>query len=526
MKKVSFILLLIVLLCALPLPACQSGQPATVTGTLNLYNIDPVTLDPAVVADAVSHGYVLQIFNGLVRLDENLETAPDIATNWSVSPDRLTYTFHLRHDVVFQNGRKVTAADFKYSWERACNPATGSSVAGEYLGDIVGVADVLQGRATGITGVTVVDDFTLKVTIDAPKVYFLYKLTYPTAFVVNKANVSQGGNWWRQPDGTGPFKLKEWQPNSLIVLERNDKYYGEKAKLSSVVYHLWAGLPMDLYETGVIDVAGVSVDYIDRVTDPAGPFSKELQTVPEFSFYWIAFNTAAPPFDDVNVRKAFTLALDKDRIISLTLRNLVQRADGILPPGLPGYNRDVVGLDYDVNAARELIKQSKYGDVSNLPPIMLTTSGYGGAISSVLEAAITWWRDNLGVAVTVRVLDPDYYTYHIKEEKDEMFDMGWIADYPHPEDFLDVLFRTGTGNNFSGYSRPAVDALLEQAGVAADTAKSLALYQQAEQMLVNDAAVLPLWFGKNYVLVKPYVQGFELNQLGFVSLNKVSVLPH
>jgi oligopeptide transport system substrate-binding protein len=340
---------------------------------------------------------------------------------------------------------------------------------------------------------------------------------------VDRNEAESGGEWWRQPNGTGPFKLKEWQEYSLLVLERNETYYGEMAKVERVEFQLWSGMPMDLYETNEIDVAGVYVFYIDKVTDPAGPFIEELRITPELSFSWIGFNTTKPPFDDVNVRKAFTQALDKDRIISLTFRNLVQRADGILPPGIPGYNQDLVGLDYDVNQAKEWIRQSKYGDVSSLPPITITTSGYGGLISLTLEAAVTQWRDNLGVEVTVRQLEPDWFIYHLKEEKDEMFDMGWIADYPHPEDFLDVLFHTGAENNFGEYSNPAIDAILEQAGLEADTAKSLELYRQAEQMLVDDAAILPLWFGKNYILVKPYIQGYELNPMGFAWLNKVSI---
>ncbi len=526
MKKVSFLFLLVVLLCALPLAACHppDNTPTVVgTGVLKLYGIDPITLDPAVSAETTSHQYIAHIYSGLVRLNEKLETVSDIAERWDISQDRRTYTFYLRKGVVFQYGRKVTAADFKYSWERACNPATGSRVAGTYLGDIVGAKDVLEGRADEISGVRVVNDGTLEVTIDAPKSYFLYKLSYPTTFVVDKANVAEGGEWWRQPNGTGPFKLKEWQEYSLLVLERNETYYGEMAKVERVEFQLWSGMPMDLYETNEIDVAGVYVFYIDKVTDPAGPFIEELRITPELSFSWIGFNTTRPPFDDVNVRKAFTQALDKDRIISLTFRNLVQRADGILPPGIPGYNQDLVGLDYDVNQAKEWIRQSKYGDVSSLPPITITTSGYGGLISLTLEAAVTQWRDNLGVEVTVRQLEPDWFIYHLKEEKDEMFDMGWIADYPHPEDFLDVLFQTGAENNFGEYSNPAIDAILEQAGLEADTAKSLELYRQAEQMLVDDAAILPLWFGKNYILVKPYVQGYELNPMGFAWLNKVSI---
>jgi oligopeptide transport system substrate-binding protein len=528
MKRLSLIFLLIIVLCTTPLSACHHDQTTTTlgAGVLKLYGVDPTTLDPAVVADANSHDYIVQIFSGLVQFDEQLDTVPDIADHWTVSQDRLTYTFYLRDDVVFQDGRRVTAEDFKYSWERACNPATGSGVAADYLGDIVGVNDVVEGRATEISGVKVINDTTLQVTIDTPKVYFLSKLTYPASFVVDKNNVTDGGDWWRQPNGTGPFKLKEWQQNSLFVLERNERYYGEMARVKSVQYLLWAGTPMDLYETGQIDVAGVSVPYIDRVTDPAGQFYTQLQISPELSFGWIGFNTTRPPFNDVNVRKAFTMALDKDQIISLIFRNLVQRADGILPPGLPDFNPGLVGLGYDVAGANELIRQSSYGDVSNLPPITLTTSGYGGYISSVLEAAVTQWRENLGVEVTIRVLDPDYYIYHIAEEKDEMFDMGWIADYPRPEDFLDMLFRTSAENNFGGYSNPVVDAILEQAGVESDAAKSQELYRQAEQMLVDDAAALPLWFGENYILVKPYVQDYTLNELGFAWLNKVTVAEH
>jgi oligopeptide transport system substrate-binding protein len=490
-------------------------------GTLNLYGIDPYTLDPAVASDATSHDYITQIFGGLVKLDDNLEPAPDIAERWDISPDFKTYTFYLRQNAVFHDGRKVTAADFKYSWERAANPATGSQVAGTYLGDIAGVTDVIAGKATQISGVKVIDDHTLQVTVDEPKSYFLAMLTYPTAFVVDKANVAKGSNWWLKPNGTGPFTLKEWQQNTLLVLARNEKYYGQVSGVASVQFHLWAGVPMNLYETGDIDVAGISVVYIDRVTDPSGSFYKELQITPELSFSYLGFNTTRPPFDDLNVRKAFSMAIDKDKIISLAFRNLVQRADGILPPGMPGYNQDIKGLGYNVNQAKQLIANSKYGDVSKLPPITLTTSGYGGVISSNLEAMIVQWRDNLGVDVTVRELDPQWYIYNLKAEKNEMFDMGWIADYPHPQDFLDVLFHTGAENNFSEYSNPAIDALLDKAAVETDETKSLEMYQQAEQMLVDDAACLPLWFGQNYTLVKPYVKGYKLNPMGFAWLNYV-----
>ena len=529
MKRILLILLAITLLCSMPLAGCKEPEapeaPSATAegGVLKLYGIDPITLDPAISGEMTSHEYIAQLFGGLVRLDDNLEPAPDIAEKWRISEDGRTYTFELRQDVSFHDGRGVKAEDFKYSWERACDPATGSHTAPTYLSDIVGVGDVVAGKTKEISGVRVVDDYTLQVTIDAPKSYFLSKMTYPTAFVVDKANVEKGGEWWRKPNGTGPFRLKEWDEDNLLVLERNEQYYGEKARLDQVVFQLWSGVPMRMYETGDIDVTGVSVTYIDRVTDEAGPFYRELQVVPELSFNYIGFNPTKPPFDDVNIRRAFTQAIDKDKLVSLVFRNLVQRADGILPPGMPGFNEDLIGLEYDVDKAKELIASSEYGGVSGLPPITITTAGWGGLISQGLEAIIQEWRSNLGVDVAVRQLEPERFLYNLKEEKDEMFYMGWIADYPHPQDFLDILFHTGEENNFGEYSNISVDTLLDEAGVTTDSELSLAIYQQAEQALVDDAACLPLWFGQNYILVKPYVEGYELNPMGFAMLNKVSI---
>ena len=530
MKRIAYTFLLILLVCNLLIVGCQPAQQPLPTPTaeetvLNLYNIDPYTLDPALSGEMTSHSYILQLFSGLVRLDDNLEPAPDIAERWQISDDGRTYTFYLRHDVRFHDGREVKAEDFKYSWQRASDPETRSLTAATYLGDIVGVKEVLAGTAKEISGVRVIDDYTLQITIDAPKSYFLSKLTYPTAFVVDKANVQSHREWWYHPNGTGPFKLSQWEENSLLVFEKNELYYGEMAKVDFVAFHLWAGVPMNLYETGEIDVAGVSLAYIDKVSDKAGPFYQDLKVTPELSFYYIGFNTTKPPFDDANIRRAFSQAIDKDKLVSLVFKDMMQPANGILPPGMPGFNEGLSGLDFDIDRAKELIATSKYGDVSKLPPITVTTMGWGGLISSGLEAIIHEWRQNLGVEVKVRQLEPERYLYHLMEEKDEMFYMGWVADYPHPQDFLEVLFHSGADNNHGEYSNPEVDALLEKAGVEQDRELSLALYQQAEQKLVADAACLPLWFGQNYILVKPYVKGYDLDPSGIVMLNKVSIEP-
>ncbi|MFC1917343.1 peptide ABC transporter substrate-binding protein [Chloroflexota bacterium] len=530
MKSNIILLTLAFLLClSLPFSGCQPPQAPQVqtvppaVGELNLLNIDPITLDPAVSGEMTSHGYILQIFSGLVRLDADLEVVADVAEKWQVSGDGMKYTFDLRRGVYFHDGRQVKASDFKYSWERACDPTTGSHTASVYLNDIVGVKDVLAGKTREISGIKVVDDYTLQVTLDAPKSYFLSKLTYPTTFVVDKSNVKSGGEWWRKPNGTGPFQLKKWEENNLLVLARNERYHGQIPSVKQVNFRLLGGIPMVMYETGEIDATGISINYLDRVTDPAGPFLNELQIIPELSFSYIGFDHTKPPFDDINIRLAFSQAINKDKIISVLLRDMVERADGILPPGMPGYNENLAGLEYDVNRAKQLIAESSYGNVENLPPVTITTSGWGGLISSELEVIIQEWRDNLGVKVKVRQLEPERFLYYLREEKDEMFMMGWIADYPHPQDFLEILFATGAESNYGDFSGVAVDALLQEAAVVPDYQGSLALYQQAEQKLIDDAACIPLWFGKNYILVKPYVRGYHLSPIGIAMLNEVSI---
>jgi len=531
MKRAKQFILSSFLLCTLlllPSIGCQFEAGALPPGqdTLNLWDIDPITLDPAISGEMTSHTYVMHIFSGLVRLNAEMEVVPDIAERWQQSNDGKSYTFYLRSGVTFQNGREVNAADFKYSWERACDPAIGSQTAATYLGDIVGVRDMLAGKANEISGVKVIDDYTLQVTIDAPKAYFLCKLTYPTAFVVDKANVESGKDWWRQPNGTGPFQLKQWQQGQLLVLQRSEGYYGQPIKVKQVLFHLLAGMPMTMYERGEIDAAPVSTNYIDLVMDEANPFHQELAITPELSLYYIGFNTTKEPFDDVNIRRAFCHAVDKERIVGLVFRGMMPSARGILPPGMPGYNEELRGMGYDLARAKEFIAASKYGDASNLPPITITISGHGNSIPDYLGAILQEWQQNLGVEVWVRQLEPEKFLYNLKQERDEMFMLGWVADYPDPHNFLDNLFYTGNENNISGYGNPELDSLLEQAAVEPDNAARLSMYQQAEELVVNDAPCLPLCFGSNYILMKPYVKDYELSPLGIPDLSQAYVEQH
>jgi len=508
---------------------CDSAKPSpndiTSNGTLTLFDVGPPTLDPAIARSSTSLTYIVEIFSGLVSFDPELNLTPEIAKSWEISSDGKTYTLHLRDDVKFHDGKEVTATDFKYSMERACDPLTGSETADTYLGDILGAKERLLGEVEEIRGIKVIDNHTLEITIDAPKEYFLSKLAHPAAYVVDQANVESGTHWWQNPNGTGAFQLKEWQEDDFIILERNSLYYLEPPKIEHVAYLLWGGVPMRMYETGEIDVTNVSLSNIERVLDPANPLNEELTITPELSLFFIGFNSARPPFDDTKVRQAFCHAIDKDKIVRLVLKDLVKTADGILPPDMPGYNEDIQGLDFDPERAKQLLAESEYGDAANLPSITLTSSGRL-SVSNLEAALVDMWRRNLGVEVEIRLLEPEKYPYLIMQEKDELFVLPWGADYPDPQNFLDVLFHSGTKDNIGEYSNSEVDALLEEAREERDVTARRNLYQQAEQMIVNNAACLPIYFDVSYTLVKPYVKNLPLTPLWIPRLRYVSIEPH
>ncbi|MFC1846008.1 peptide ABC transporter substrate-binding protein [Chloroflexota bacterium] len=520
------ILLSVILITIITLPLLVGSCSLQVSeDELNLWDIGPLTLDPAISSDLSSHTYVNQIYSGLVYLNEELKPSADIAEKWQISEDRKVYTFTLREGILFHSGREVTAQDFKYSWERACDPETKSQVVSTYLGDIVGVNDVVEGRATGISGVKVIDDYTIEVSIDSPKAYFLAKLSYPTSFVVDRENVESSDEWWRQPNGTGPFQLMKWEKDHLLILQANEGFYRQPPQINRIVFHLLAGNPMALYETGEIDVTLVTESFIEKVKDEQGPFFEELHIYPELSSFYLGFNTLKPPFDDVNVRKAFCMAVNKEKIIGLTMQGTGTIANGILPPNIPGYNENLSILEYDVEKAKGLIKESKYGSPENLPPITLTDSGQGGDIPDYLGAIIQDWRQNLGVEVSVRQLQWEIFSlpHFLKQELDEIYTYGWIADYPDPQNFLDVLFRSEADHNVGGYSNIAFDALLDKGAAELDETTRDTYYQQAEQILISDAGCLPLWYNTNFILVKPYVKNYAINAMGVPTLRQVNI---
>jgi|YNPNPStandDraft_1061719.scaffolds.fasta_scaffold21495_2 oligopeptide transport system substrate-binding protein len=490
-------------------------------GTLRLYGGLPPTLDPALVQDSTSAEYVVHLFSGLVTLNSDLEVVPDIAERWEISPDGRTYTFHLLPEATFADGRPITAEDFIYSFERACSPKLQSPVGEAYLGDIVGVSAFAAGQAEHIAGLKALDAHTLQVTIDAPKAYFLAKLTYSTAFVVDRVQIEQqGSTWTRKPNGSGPFVL-ETLSRERIALTRNERYYGRKPALERVEYVLSGGMPITMYENDQLDMVEVPPSEIERVLDPENPLYAEHHMVPELSVQYLGLNVAQPPFDDLAVRQALAQAIDKEKLATLVLKGTATAAKGILPPALPGYDPELAGLPYDPENARKLLASSRYA--GQMPPIVLTVSGTSGHMDVTTRAVLSMLQENLGLELTVEQVAWEDFLRDLNERRYQLFLTGWIADYPDPQNFLDLLFHSTSSQNHTGYRNSQVDQWLEQARVESDPARRMALYHQAERVIVSEAPWIPLTHGVSYTLVKPYVQGYRTSAAIYPWLKEISI---
>ena len=488
-------------------------------GVFNTLWSDPPTLDPHLVTDGTSYGIVIEIYSGLVRLGANPSNPfePDLAESWSVLEDGTVYEFKLRNGLVFSNGDPVTAQDFKWSFERAAHPDTASTVAEEFLGDIVGIQDIVDGNATTAEGIEVVDERTLRITIDAPKAYFIAKLTYPTAFVLNKSNVETlGRSWVDEPVSTGPFTLKEYRIGQRIRLARNDNFWDRTAYLDEVVFNLAGGVAMAMYENDEIDVTGVGLADLERVQDPTEELNKDLVEVPpNFAVSYVGFNINEAPFDDANFRQALNHSVDKQLIADQVFSNLVKPAYGIIPPGFPGFSADITGLEFDPELAQDLLNQSAYAEPSTRPRIVLTVPGTGGSPGLTTEVVADMWRQNLGIEIEIQQVEWATYIQDLHRGRLQAWSgLSWQADYPDPQTFIDVLFRSNSAINYGGYANSQVDEYVVAAQTEQDAIKRVEFYNDAEQIVVSEAAWLPLWWGvDSKALVKPWVQDYQFSSL-------------
>ncbi len=476
---------------------------------------DPPTLDPHITTDYLAAAVVNEVFGGLVTIDPSIEIVPDLAKQWDISPDGRVFTFRLREDAKFHDGSPVTAEDFRWSLERAADPLTESPVTDLYLGDVVGVSDKLNGKSESITGLRVIDDFTVELTIDAPKSYFVAKLTYPTGFVLDRQNVEvEDDNWIFQPNGTGPFRLERYDVGEAIILARNEHYHLGSPFLDEVEFILSGGDAMLMYENDEIHITGLGLTDLERVQDPANPLSAELATAPPgFSVSFIAMNLDQEPFDDVNVRQALNYAINKQEIATEVLEDLRVPAKGIIPPGFPSYNPDLRGYEFNPDKAKQLLAESKYGgDLENFPSVTISVAGnFGASVGLDLQAMLKTWQDVLGIDAQIQQTEWATFLQDVHRKRFQMFTLAWSADYPDPQNFLDIMFHSQSDNNWMNYNNREVDSLLEAARTEQDQADRFEQYNRIEQLIVDDAPWVPLWHStESKVLIKPSVKGYHL----------------
>jgi oligopeptide transport system substrate-binding protein len=494
---------------------------------LHLASTDDVpTLDPAAGYDTASWTYEQMIFDTLVRYgDADVELHPDVATSWESSPDATTFTFHLRHDVRFSNGRPVTAADFRYQIERVLNPAT-SSKGVEYYRSIAGAADFSAHRKPHVDGIETPDPYTIVFHLVGPDPIFPHKLSMPFAAAVPHEVVEKWGeDFSHHVIGSGSFKLKEWRGGERIVIEKNPDYFIKGLPRLDGVVEL-VGVNEELgwlkFESGQIDVGGIPPSEFPYVmkTPALRKLTHKQVTV---TTNYLGMNCQMAPFNDLRVRQAFNYAINKDKLVQvLNGRGVVAR--GVLPPNLPGYDPSLRGYDYDPAKARALLEQA------HLPPAFKPSLWLRADETTVtLAESIQQDLALAGVNVELKPVAWGPLLEAIRQPKNiELFLLAWEADFPDPENFLSVLLsrQQWGSNNDSFYFNPEVDKLLQEAGPTTDLPKRYALYDQAEKIVIGDAPWVFLYYPVTYVIVQPWVHDYVLNPMRPTRFEKVWLSPH
>ncbi|CAN5448933.1 ABC transporter substrate-binding protein [soil metagenome] len=486
----------------------------------------PTTLDPAMVQDVDTGDLMQNIYEGLVAYGQDNKIIPMLAESWTVEDGGKTYVFKLR-DAKFHNGRAVTAADFKWTFERNAQKKLASPTTLGYLGDIVGIKEVGDGKAKEISGISAPDDHTLRITIDKPRPYFLGKLTYPCAFVLAKeaAPPTSEIKDVAASVGAGPFKMAKYIPAQQVELAANESYWNGapavKRYLRPVVIDAQARLSK--FKNGEIDV--LTLERQDLAAVQKDPKLKDqLVEQPRPAIYYLGLNQKAyAPFKDKRVRRAFAMGIDRKKIAEDLVG--LPYAPGFLPPGVPGARENVAGIPFDPAGARTLLAQAGFPNGKGLPE--LTISYRDGRPDSQLLAvsAAQDLQKNLGVQAQPHVMEWGAFLDARNKEKLPFYGASWYADYLDPQNFLSLLLATTGNENHDGYSSPAFDEMVNQADTMEDGPDRLRIYQSAEDLLLADAARIPVYFGKDMILVSPRVKGYRSNLFGSMPMSKVTLTP-
>ena len=479
---------------------------------------NPTKLDPAAVEDGDTIEVLHEVFEGLVEYDENNELVPNLAESWTVSNDGLTYVFKIKKGVKFHNGREMTAEDVKYSWDRAAHKSVESPTVEGYMSDVVGFDEVWAGTAEEMSGVKAIDPQTLEVKIKSTKAYWPMYLQYACYFVVAKENAGLSPiTTVENMVGTGPFKISEYQQDQFIELVRFDDYHEGAPKLEKI-RRLIASDPQtrrQMYEGGKVD--WVALERQDKgIIDQNPDFKNDLKMVDRAAMWYLGFGlTEEPAFKDARVRQAFAMAVNKQRIIDEGFDGVNRRAEGIMPPAIPGFDENFKGYQYDLEKAKQLLAAAGHKDGSGLPSIKL----YFRSDRQDAKILCTMVQQDLrDLGVKIELAPTEWKALLEMRSRGELgfFHLRWGADYLDPQNFLSFMLHTNARENTLGYSNPEFDRLCETADrlPMSKQDQRIALYRRAERIAVDDAIWIPMYFQRDIELVRPSVTGLRRSAMG------------
>jgi ABC-type oligopeptide transport system substrate-binding subunit/transcriptional regulator with XRE-family HTH domain len=479
------------------------SHPAGST-TLRLVWQEPESLDPTMGGYTRAAPVVTNLFSGLVSYDEDTNVVPDVAARWEIADGGRRYVFHLRHDVMWSDGRPVTAHDFVFTYRRALDPATGAVVAPALLDAVTHARDVHEGRApTAAAGIHAADDHTLVIELSEPTSYFIYNLAYYVLLPVPQHAVEAHGADWCRPEtivSNGPYRVAEWEHGRTMVLDRSTPYHGTaRGNVSRVVLDL--GVPDEelemRYLADQVDVLSSAwftpYEVIDRLRRRLpGEYSRRERFVTVY--YWT--DPGVPPVDDRRLRRAMALAVDRDALMASWGRSLSgPGTGGLVPPGMPGHVPGIAA-PYDPARAAELV-----AEVARDRPLAEVTVLTVPSLELGARLLCEGWRA-IGIPVRAqRCSTADFYTEWTNFPGPKAALGGWVADYPDPDTFLRVCVDL----NLPGWRDDRYRTLLERAARTTDPVARLAAYEEAERILADDAHVVPLFYEPEHLMLKPWV---------------------
>jgi peptide/nickel transport system substrate-binding protein/oligopeptide transport system substrate-binding protein len=493
------------------LSSAFSGCGGTARNSDELHLIlehDLPTLDPALSTSTNSGKLVALIFSNLVIYGENGKVVPELAKSWTISDDGRTYTFKLKENGMFSNGKKVTAEDFKYSIERVMSP-TSKSPRKWVFDRIKGSQAFSKGEAQSIKGIKVEGEHTISLTLEKPFAPFLGFLTMPAAAVVEKTSVEKAGETFgREPVGSGPYILESWTMGSQIVLARNP-LSNLKPVLNKIVYTI-INEPFTYsteFKVGNLDMIPLPYSEVEYFTNHK-VWKESLKTQPGLNTYFVGMNCQKKPCSDTRVRQAICHAIQFDLIVNTTRKDQAIRAFGPIPPGIPGHSKDFRGISYDLKKAKELLKEAGYEKGMTLE-LLQDQRNENLEVTQLVVSSLA----DIGIKVNIIPMEWGVYTSRVNEGKFDLYYRSWLADYMDAENFLFPLFHSsqaGSAGNRPRYSNPEVDRLIELAQATVDDTERLKLYRRIEEIVVNEGAYAFLFHKLERIVTQPWVKNFKL----------------